>query len=131
VRYLRSEEQWIEERVMRWLEQQHRRPEDVRFLMDEGAVEPITPPHGQVLTLTFTDGSEVRLHLFQLTDAERMELLLRMSKALSVLEAQSQPDARAASLVAARNVLQTLRDEVEGQELPKTKGDLSPNKTGQ
>lgn len=127
VKYLRGEEQWIEERVMRWLEQQHRRPEDVISLMDEGAVEPARPPHGQVITLSFTDGNKVSLHLFQLTDTERLELLEQMHKALSILKAENQPDTREAALVAARNVLQTLRDEVEGKELSKTKGDLFPN----
>ncbi|GCE32062.1 hypothetical protein KDA_75460 [Dictyobacter alpinus] len=119
VQHLRGEEQWIEDRVMRWLEKLHRRPEDVRFLMTEGAVEPIMPPHGQVLTLSFTDGSEVRLHLFQLTDAERRELLERVSKALSILEVQSQPDTRDPALAAARQALQLLQDEVEVAVLPK------------
>lgn len=114
------EEQWVEDRVMRWLERQHRRPEDVRTLMTEGAVEPLKPPHGQILTLSFTDGSEVRLHLFQLTDAERRELLERMSEVFSILEVQSQPDTRDATLVAARQALQTLRDEVEVATPPKT-----------
>jgi hypothetical protein len=119
VKYLRGEEPWIEDRVMRWLDKQHRRPEDVCSLMTEEAVEPLRPPHGQVLTLSFTDGSEVCLHLFQLTDAERIELLERMSKVFSILDIQSQPGARAVALATARQALQTLQDEVEGQELPK------------
>ncbi len=118
VKHLRGEEQWMEDRVMRWLEKRHRRPEDVCSLLAEGAVEPLRPPHGQILTLSFTDGSQVRLHLFQLTDTERRELLERMSEVFSLLEAQSQPGTRAIALDAARQALQTLRDEVEGQELP-------------
>lgn len=120
VKYLRGEEQWMEDRVMRWLEKQHRRPEDVCALMTEGVVEPLRPPHGQVLTLSFTDGSKVCLHLFQLTDTERVELLEHVSKALFLLEAQNQPDVRTAALIAARQAIQTLQDEVEVAALPKT-----------
>lgn len=119
VKHLRGEDQWVEDRVMHWLERQHRRPEDVCSLMTEGGVEPLKPPHGQVMTLLFTDGSQVRLHLFQLTDIERIELLEQMFKALSILEGQSQPDARDIALIAARQALQTLRDEVEVSALSK------------
>jgi hypothetical protein len=120
VEHLRQEEQWLEERVMRWLNKKQRRPEEVRFLKTEGATIPLQPSHGQVLTLTFLDGTEVSLHLFQLTDAERLEQLKRLADALSVLEAEGQPETRAAALAAARQVHQLFQEEVEGQELPPT-----------
>ena len=43
-----------------------------------------------------------------------------MREALSLLEVQSQPETCAAALVTARQALQLLRDEVDGQELPET-----------